>query len=629
MAGNTVEFILKARDEASKAIRRLAGEVGGLSTVTAKLAGTAGAVGLVAGAAVTAGAAVVAMGRHLANDVERLDRLASATGATIPQLQTLEMTFENAGIASEQAGKALTFLNRAIGRGDPLLKAMGITSRNAYEAMMQLSDVFARSDDTAKKAAISQKLLGKASAEVSGSMASLRTDTVATNEAMREAGALYGEGVTADAKKLDAQLDALNIRFRGVKTTLATEVAPAAITVIEQFVALWKVARALASFPPIRLVVDVAGSALDFRGTLENLREIRDHARVVAEYFKNGADSARDLQGALGLRGFAGFSGGAGAGSGGKGASGSWGPPATKDSLGKVKVGGKQIGTDEDGNPIYGDSAGGAKTSARAQRIAELMRIMQVGRRVALEFAAALDAIETSNKATDTAKKVLAAGGAGLSPEALGVAYATADRFGAAGPTLSPKTIKRPGHSPSGPVDATAYATAVKEVLDAAPKVSEAIIDMGMQWSDQIALITSSTGMLGAGLEGLWNGLQNGFAQVFQGLLSKTQTFRSAIRTIFTALVQEVLSILARIVAAKIFEFILNLILPGLGTGVSGVISATSKSMAPSPGRDLQSRSQITVNVNALDSRGVSEALASPRGELRAALEAAGLAGAY
>lgn len=631
MAGNVVEFILKARDEASSAIKRTAGEIGGLSAATSRMAGTAGAVGLVAGAAVTAGAAIVSMGRSLADDVERLQRLSAATGASIPQLQTLEQTFENAGLGAEAAAKALSFMNRAIGNGDPLLKALGITSRNAYEAVLQLSDVFSRSDDTAKKAAIAQKLLGRSSQDLLGIMTGLRGATSETNDAMRRAGAIYGDETVKKASALDQQLDAMSIRMKGVKTTLATQLMPAAIGLLERLSALWDVLQKLAGLPPIKLSISVVGNALDFVRMKENLEEAGKHARVVWEGLAHGEEAARKLAGELGALEFRGFAGGSGQGSGGKGGGGSWGAPAPGgDSLGKVTPGQRQIGVDEDGNPIYSTTTGGGAPrgkSPREKQIESIVSLLRLGRAAAAQLADALDAVEGRKKTLALSKQVLEAGLENVSPEAYAAALG-ASGAGAAAPGL--RQAKTPALAPAGPVDASEFDRTVKAVLDAAPQIEEAVIDMGLAWNDQIAEMTSTTGMLAQGLEGLWTGLQNGFSQVFQGMLTKTQTFRSAMRTIFTALVQEVLAILARILAAKVFQLIVSLI-PGLGKFIAPVVGAASGSgiTTAAPAATSSARAGLTVNVNALDQRSVTESLQSPRGELRAALEAAALAGAY
>jgi hypothetical protein len=118
---------------------------------------------------------------------------------------------------------------------------------------------------------------------------------------------------------------------------------------------------------------------------------------------------------------------------------------------------------------------------------------------------------------------------------------------------------------------------------------------------------------------------------VFANLTNKTQTLRSAMKTIFSSLVSEVLALLARIVAAKVFGFILKFI-PGIGTAAGFALDlgagklvggGSSRAVGTSTGGN------INVTIQAMDRSDIYRSLTSPRGELRAAFIEAAATRAY
>lgn len=269
---NVAEIIIKARDEASSVLNRVAGEVGGLSGTISRIAGAAGGIGLVAAAAVTAGTAVFAMGQRFADQVERLDRVAASAGTTTDKIQVLERAFKNAGLSEEEAGGALTFLNRAIGRSDPLLKALGITTRDAHEALLQLGDVFAGSEDAAKKQAIALKLTGRSSSELVGVLGTLRSAVAEARADMDKAGGIFGENTLRRGRELDKALDQLNTKWSSTMSALLATSAQAAPAVVKALTSILDAVTKFYSLKDISVVVQLVGTD-HFK---DNLKDIGD-----------------------------------------------------------------------------------------------------------------------------------------------------------------------------------------------------------------------------------------------------------------------------------------------------------------------------------------------------------------
>lgn len=157
--------------------------------------------------------------------------------------------------------------------------------------------------------------------------------------------------------------------------------------------------------------------------------------------------------------------------------------------------------------------------------------------------------------------------------------------------------------------------TYVKSLNEADAPVRQAAANL-------FAQITEAQADMLAVLQSAGRGLESGFAQVFVGLMSSAQTFRSAMKTIFDSMVRDILDTLGRLVAAKTFQLLLNFI-PGIGpvaSGVSGgIIDSTIGGGVGIPRARVGLAGGNTFIIQSIDSKSALQAIMAPTGSIRRA----------
>lgn len=587
MAGNSVEFIIKARDEASAAIQRVSGATTDLRGALAGLVTGGGVFGIIAAGAIAATGAIVSLGMAAADTVETLDRTAGRTGVAIEKLQAIEEVVRQGGGSFDSVVTALTFLNRSIATSDPLLKQLGITTRDTYSAFQQLAGILGRSQDAAKRTEVAFKLMGRGAGEIIGLLGGIASGADDMERQLREANALFTGGAAEGARTLDKQLDSLGQRWRSLVKSFQILATPVASLIVGMFDAMLKAAIAFGR--------EVRKSAVE---PIEELARAAESQKTFADRLEEAKAEARKIGGSV--------------------------------QVGVPMMEGVEVKAKRKKDPLAdADLSEGARAAeTRKKRLEELRAVLNVSTADAERYLRVLEAIEEERK---KGKALEALRGAGVSDDDLLKSGATT--FTETFPGKLRDTEPKLEAGPLAPIDPE-WRKQVDELLAKAPQLSEAFIGIGIAWGETVQNITSSTAIVAQGLEGLWNGLQNGFGQVFSNLTSRTQTLRSAMKTIFSALVQEVLAMLARIVAAKIFGFILKLI-PGIGTAAGFVVDAVGvaaknaevRSIA-GDGGGIGGAGVGVVNIYALDRANIERSLTDPRGSLRQAFSGAGLAGA-
>ncbi len=168
---NVIEILINAKNNATAEFEKSAGSLAKFTTA----AGLAGAAGALAGQAIvtamqSAQRAIIDNTLKMADNVEMLDRMARNTGLSVQQLDIFRQQIENDGLSADQLSQALRFMQNQIVAGDKSLSAYGITSRNTFTALEQLSKAMAGAKDDAQRMAIASAALGARNAELAGSL---------------------------------------------------------------------------------------------------------------------------------------------------------------------------------------------------------------------------------------------------------------------------------------------------------------------------------------------------------------------------------------------------------------------------------------------------------------------------
>jgi len=593
-----VDLVLRARDEASAVLNKASGGLGDMHAMIGKLASEGGALGGVAVGIVAIGTAAYAAGVKLADTYEQLSKLSATTGVGVESLQVYQETMSEMGADSEGLQSAFVKLNQAIAEGNPYLKQLGITTRDSQTAFQQLASALANGQDQGKKTEVAMKLLGKSSADFLAVLPELARNFDQMKTKMREAGALIGDDMAPALQKLDQQTDDLSRNWKGAMLRMQSAAVPTALAIARAFNEMWDslTGQGAGLAATERHLQDVNEQIDRQRQEIEKIQAAATDSRytpeiktAVLDQFKSRLqdllDTASQLRGAI-----------ANAGGGG---------PVGPAWLGGASTDDVTIGASD----------------SRAKRLDDLQKTLQVGRAAAVAYAAALDEVERAKK-RDATLKDLQSAGVDAGALATSGAMTFTEAFGAQKPR------KAAGLKPSGLASESGdYQKNLAEILRSAPRASEAVTDLAMRWSGMVEEMTSATGMLDSGLNAVWGALDSGLSTVFERLTDKTQTFKSAISTIFSSLVSSILAELGRLAAAWAFKMLLNFV-PGVGSVLS-VGGGGTIMQKIAGGAKSSSPGGITVNVSSLDTRGATQAFTSPRGGVREALRDMQLARAF
>lgn len=601
MAGTLLEFVVKARDDATSVLGRVSGAATDLRGVMTSLAQRAGAIGGIGVAAAGAVGGIVAAGVALADFVEVMDRAGKTSGFTSDQLQVLKRVTEEGGGSYEAVLASVSKLNKAMGEGEPLVTRLGLAGLSTFDAYTKLAGILSTTEDVQKRAAIGTKLLGKAGEELAADLENITTNGKAVEAAMRRTGAIMSGETLQAARKLDGQVDELSRTWAGFTVRMQSLTVPAAAIVVD---ALDAIAGELLGIESIQKRLSRKNAEKPREERIQELEvSVRyltpdENTSAATIQLRNRLQTELDMLLAQRPITFDADRLKAIHGDGG----------AAADSLAGIKV---------------GDDKKVAE-SPREKQLKEIERLMRVGRQTALQYLEALESLDRDKAASKMAGELRDAGVRMPAPEESGaqLRMPIGPREGLTAGPLAPENLSK-------------IEEQTQAILDAAPRISGALMEVGTGWQQVVDGMMTASSLLNEGFGALYSGLQSGFGAVFANLTNKAQTFKSAMRTVFSALVQEVLALLARIAAAKVFSLVLKLI-PGLGTAASVAADAAFAGMSAIGGRSAErapagdsAAQQITVNINALNARDAALSLLSPRGELRRAMERGAMSGAY
>lgn len=654
---NAIEILLKARDEATRQLQAASIAAGGLTGTLSKLAAAAGPLGAISAALVGVGSAAYLSARSLADQVEQLSNLSAQTGVSVQNLQTLQQLLREAGGSSEDANQAINFLNRAIATQDPLLKKLGITTKDTWTAFNQLVQILAASNDASARTEVAFQLLGRGSTALLGKINNIAQQLPNAREEMERLGVVMGDDTLKAAADLDKKMDELDRRWTGMTNNIKAGILPIVLSLAEAF---GKVSK--------EDVADKAVSRLQFELDAAKKKQIDAFNQGDAQSIKFYTETINELTAALKR------------------------VNAERDAQRSLKAPTLETPKTPDLQKALdevGDKA--PKLTAAQQAIAEMARLFGVSKDRAAELVDELQKVEDQTKRAQLRDQLIKVGisfdegqidaalsaiGVRLSAEDLTATVAPAvdddamDRalasidaraaaaqaevmvqarpdlasigealsvlskgagviFAAVRPQVElrefdlalqalgvhlseeqlkvkvtpeiakPKEAQTPQSVLPPPklvdFDFEKAKQAQKDLLDSAVKMREIFASVAEGWKSSVEDMVNSTAIANEAFGALFNGLQSGFAQVFGNLTNQAQGFKSALVTIIRAMVQEVLAAIVRLAASKLFLALVGLAFGGpVGLGIAAPSVAFPDVTATLPPSTSGARGQRT-----------------------------------
>lgn len=528
MAANTnVDILLRVRDEASAKLKDVANEVGGLAGTFQRLTAGLGLWGAIATGVATAGAAIVATAGKTADLVEQLDRASKITGVGIEPLQAMFKIVSDAGGDTEALTTALGQFRVEIGKGNPLLETLGITTGSVEDRFIKLAEIISTTSNEEAGAAAAKELLGKGAMSLIPHLAELATKTKDVADAQRKNGEMITEKLAPSYRKLDEATDGLKSTWKGVWQDMANAMSGPATFIINR--------------------------------TDDLLKAFRGYANAVSE-------------GLLGpLRDLAAVSGA--------------GSEAPRYQSSVPTIGGIEIIQTKSSNPLNNGLPKPVKTA-----------------RQSMEAEQAREAFRQQRQREEAAAQAEFWKSHFLSP-------------------LDGGVLRKPGGFGMAGAPQQKRENPFKQITD--------------DWKKSVNEMLAGTELFRNGLQAVWDGMGAGFSQVFMGLTSKMQTFRTAWGAIWRAMRDAALQYLSEIVRSALFKLFLrlvgNFIAPGAGNaagfvddtpfarygGGGGTTSFGGTSMATSA--PVGSGGVTNYFIQTISSKDLVQSLASPTGAMRTA----------
>lgn len=616
MSEGGFSLLIEAKDEATAVLNRISGNVLSLHHAMEQLATKAGPLGQLTLAFISIGGAVVTAGTQLAETYKHLQLLSESTGIATTDLEVFKTVAEEMGSDGESLGTVFMRLNKAIAENDPRLRQLGITTRDTKTAFMELAQAFAGNSDMAAKSEIAFKLLGRGSKDFIAILPQLASHFDETKKRMEEAGAVIDEKLTPSLVRLYKDADQVSMNWKGIMLNLKEQAVPVALQITDAWLAAWDA------------ITGKTHSVAALQRTQRLIQDQIEAQRQTIAILKNPASGLESESGAerMGARIAAGMS-----------------PEARLQRLAQAQAEldaldaklGKTIGELQNagGLPTMGPfidrpmvgGGKGEKESARTKQVEALAASLEVTDAVALKLLPHINAITEGNKRDKKIGELLKMG-IGMdelvSAGAVGELEAFNRTHGLRRPDLGLKPVQ---------IDDSGYQRNLKAVLDTAPKVNKAVLELKTRWADMASAAFKGSQLLKDSADALYQGMGQGMSTVFANMTHQGQTFSQAMKTIFDDMVNAIMQYLAKLATLQIIDWLIHLL-----PGTKALPSATTVAGSPSVGSlgshnmvGPYSAAPVTINVSALDARSVAESFASPRGGARAAMRSLALARAY
>jgi len=234
---NEVNALNAALGKTSQQATSAAGAFGKLGQVTGKI--TAGFGSLIPAAAL---AGVAAIAKRTIDAADNLNDLSQRTGVAVESLSRFGNAAADSGSSVDEVAKAMSRLARGVvdpaSKTSEALRSIGISAVDANgkvksldEIMLQISDVFAKTENDARKASLAQELFGKSGVNLIPLLNQGR-------EALSQYSATIDTELAQASDKFNDTLNAIGVALAGPFSEAVKGLLPAITSIAEALVGL-------------------------------------------------------------------------------------------------------------------------------------------------------------------------------------------------------------------------------------------------------------------------------------------------------------------------------------------------------------------------------------------------------
>lgn len=247
MARNIIEFVLTAKDKASKKVGGLKGKLAGLKSGLSALVGPAG---MVAAGIAAVGAATLAIASKTAKWGDELAKTEKRLGVTTEQLSTLAFAAERSGSSYQSITKGMQTLARNANDANEGLKSqsdsfqqLGVDVADSSGNLKSMdvllresADKFAVMNNDTEAAALALKVFGRAGLDMLPMLKEGSAGIEALQQRARDLGLEMSGEAAANAEAYEDAMTDFRSVIKGVTQSIGTALIPVMTKMINWFV---------------------------------------------------------------------------------------------------------------------------------------------------------------------------------------------------------------------------------------------------------------------------------------------------------------------------------------------------------------------------------------------------------
>jgi hypothetical protein len=234
-ATGAISAIRRTEAEHKKALSGMEGGLSGFaSRVKANWVNIGLSISAIAGTFYTVKSAFDEFVGKIADEGEELYKFSQQTGISVQNLSGMkyaaeqsETSFEGLLTGTKFLSKAITGMNEEGKNTTGIMKTLGVTAKDPYDALLQVADAFSKMQDGAGKTAMSLQLFGRGGMEMIGFLNQGSAGIKDLQEEAKKLGIVFSDDMAKASDQFNDNIKRLEGSLKGFAISIANQIIPA------------------------------------------------------------------------------------------------------------------------------------------------------------------------------------------------------------------------------------------------------------------------------------------------------------------------------------------------------------------------------------------------------------------